>query len=190
MHMSTATATKRIVNGVDTVALKQLVDHAAVGGRNAQVKFGVATHWRGGAKSETRVEGYEFAGRRVEKDFSILIDEPRELCGANTQPNPQEMLMAAFNACMLVGYVAGATLHGITLEHLSIETEGALDLRGFLGLDATVKPGYDEIRYTVRIKGDGTAAQFQKIHETVIATSPNRWNVANPIRLTSALVVE
>ena len=188
--MSTAIASETTVNGVDTIALKKLVDGAARGGRDAQVKFAVATHWRGGAKSETRVDAYEFAGRRVEKDFSILIDEPKELCGTNTQPNPQEMLMAAFNACMLVGYVAGATVHGIELEDLSIETEGELDLRGFLGLDASVKPGYDAIHYTVRIKGNGTPEQFQKIHDTVIATSPNRFNIANPIKLTSDLVVQ
>jgi uncharacterized OsmC-like protein len=188
--MITAVQSRKVVNGVDTLALKQLIDNTAQGGRNAQVRFGVATHWRGGAKSETRVTGYEFAGRRVPKDFSVHIDEPRELCGSNTQPNPQEMLMAAFNACMLVGYVAGATVHGIELESLTIETEGELDLRGFLGLDAKVKPGYDQIHYTVRIKGDGTPEQFQKIHETVIATSPNRWNIANPIKLTSDLVIE
>jgi hypothetical protein len=63
-------------------------------------------------------------------------------------------------------------------------------LRGFLGLDATVKPGYDEIHYTVRIKGDGKPEQFEKIHQNVIATSPNRFNLANPIKLTANLVVE
>lgn len=188
--MITETKSKRIVNGVDTVALKQLIENAATGGTNASVKFGVATEWRGGASSETRVEGYEIAGRRVEKDFSIHADEPRELCGANSAANPQELLMAAFNSCMLVGYVAGATLNGIELESLTIETEGELDLRGFLGLDSSVKPGYDELHYTVRIKGDGTPEQFQKIHETVCATSPNRFNVSNPIRVTSDLVVE
>jgi uncharacterized OsmC-like protein len=187
--MSTAIAAKRTVNGVDTVALRQLIDTSARGGRDAQVKFAVATHWRGGAQSETVVEAYEFAGRRVEKDFSILIDEPKELCGGNTQPNPQEVLMAAFNACMLVGYVAGATVHGIELESLSIETEGRLDLRGFLGLDPNVKPGYDQIHYTVKIKGNGTAQQFEAIHRNVIATSPNRFNLANPIKLTSDLLV-
>jgi hypothetical protein len=99
------------------------------------------------------------------------------------------MLMAAFNACMLVGYVAGATVNGIDLDSVVIETSGELDLRGFLGL-AKVKPGYDSLHYTVRIKGDGTPEQFQKIHETVIATSPNRWNLANPIKLSSDLIVE
>jgi hypothetical protein len=52
-----------------------------------------------------------------------------------------------------------------------------------------VKPGYDELHYTVRIKGNGTAEQFKEIHDAVIKTSPNRWNIANPIKLTSDLIV-
>jgi len=98
--------------------------------------------------------------------------------------------MAAFNSCMVVGYVANAALQGIEVESLSIESEGDLDLRGFLGLDSKVKPGYDQIHYVLRIKGSGTPEQFQQLHETVIATSPNRWNIANPIKLTSELIVE
>jgi uncharacterized OsmC-like protein len=188
--MITASKWQKVVNGVDTEALKQMAGNAAHGGRQAQVKFGVATHWRGGTKTETRVTGYEFAGRRVAKDFSILSDEPRELCGENTQPNPQELLMAAFNSCMVVGYVANAALRGIEIESVSIESAGELDLRGFLGLDSTVKPGYDQIHYVLRIKGSATHEQFQQLHETVIATSPNRWNIANPIKLTSELIVE
>ena len=97
--------------------------------------------------------------------------------------------MAALNACMTVGYVAGCAMHGIVLESLEIETEGELDLRGFLGIDPNVKPGYDEVRYTVHIKGNGTPAQFRDIHETVMRTSPNYFNVANPIRMKPTLVV-
>jgi hypothetical protein len=91
---------------------------------------------------------------------------------------------------MVVGYVAGAAMNNIKLQNLTIETEGELDLRGFLGLDPKVKPGYDQIHNTVHIKGNGTPEQFQKIHETVMATSPNRFNLANPIRLTADLLVE
>ncbi|MGK2907578.1 MAG: OsmC family protein, partial [Desulfuromonadales bacterium] len=88
------------------------------------------------------------------------------------------------------GYAVGCAMEGIELEELRIETEGDIDLRGFLGLDPNVKPGYDEIRYTVHIKGKGTEEQFRKVHETVTATSPNRFNVANSIRLKSKLVME
>lgn len=98
--------------------------------------------------------------------------------------------MAALNACMLVGYVAGAAARGITLDSVEIETEGQLDLSGVLGIDASVKPGYDALRYTVRIKGDGTPEQFRDIHETVRKTSPNYFNVASPVRLDARLVVE
>ena len=59
--------------------------------------------------------------------------------------------MAAFNACITVGYVAGASVRGITLKSLEIRTRGELDLRGFLGLSDDVPPGYEEIDYEVRI---------------------------------------
>lgn len=185
--MSTTTTQ---INGVDVDALKQCVKDVAADPAKGKVKFAVGTAWTGGTKSTTKVDGYEIGGQSVDRQFNICIDEPHELLGSNTCPNPQEYLMAAFNACMLVGYVAGASVQGIELESVEIDTEGELDLRGFLGIDPDVKPGYDEIHYTVRIKGNGTQQQFEDIHKTVIATSPNRFNIANPIQLTADLVVE
>jgi uncharacterized OsmC-like protein len=126
----------------------------------------------------------------VHRHFTIDADEPFELLGRNTAPNPQELLMTALNACITVGYVAGAAMKGIALEKVEIETSGALDLRGFLGIDATVRPGYEAIRYVVRLKGDGTPEQFQEIHEAVMRTSPNYFNVARPVRIDAELVVE
>ncbi len=178
------------VNGFDADALKKVIDEVSEDSSKGKVKFQVSTSWKDGTKSETCVDSYEMAGQKISKNFTISIDEPVELLGENTAPNPQEVLMAAFNACMLVGYVAGASMRGIELEILKIETEGELDLRGFLGIDDSVKPGYDEIHYTVCIKGNGTRDQFQENHKTVMATSPNRWNIANPIKLQSDLVVE
>src|SRR5262245_35176897 len=124
LHMSVAIETSSVLNGIDRTALKQLVENVAGDARQGKVKFAVETSWRGGARTETRVDTWDLAGRRYKRDFSIHSDEPRELCGTNTQANPQELLMAAFNACMTVGYVAGATMHGIELESLVIETEG------------------------------------------------------------------
>ena len=91
---------------------------------------------------------------------------------------------------MTVGYVALCALNGIELEKLEIETEGEIDLRGFLGLDPTVAPGYEQLDYTVRIKGDGTPEQFEQIHKMVQATSPNYHNIARAVALNARLVVE
>jgi hypothetical protein len=94
------------------------------------------------------------------------------------------------NACMLVGYVTASAMAAVTLTKLEIESTGELDLRGFQNIDPRVKPGYDTIHYTVRIGGDGTPEQFEQIHQAVTRLSPNRFNIAMPIRLEATLLVE
>lgn len=76
------------------------------------------------------------------------------------------------------------------LTKLEIETTGELDLRGFLNIDPRVKAGYDRLRYTVRINGNGTQEQFENIHQSVIRHSPNRFNLTMPVQLEASLVVE
>ncbi|MEE8453067.1 MAG: OsmC family protein [Thermoguttaceae bacterium] len=178
------------LNSIDTDALKQTVREVSSDPAKGLVKFEVTTSWTDGPKSETAVTAWEIGGQRIERDFTIQIDEPPELLGTNTAPNPQELLMAAVNGCMLAGYVVGCSLKGIELESLTIETHAELDLRGFLGIDKTVKPGYDEIHQTVRIKGNGTAEQFREVHETVMASSPNYFNMTHPITMHPQLIVE
>jgi hypothetical protein len=56
--------------------------------------------------------------------------------------------------------------------------------------DAAVPPGYDNLSYVVRIKGNGTREQFAEIHKMVMATSPNFYNVSRPVDLNATLVVE
>ena len=99
------------------------------------VGFDVTTRWTGQTRSETTVDGFTLGGERIARSHKIVADEPCELLGADSAPNPQELLMAAFNACIMVGYVAGASLKGINLESVEIRTKGELDLRGFLGLE-------------------------------------------------------
>lgn len=185
-----ATNTNTMPNGVNAPVVTELIEAVKQDPAKGMTHWGVTTRWMGGCVSETDVTGYEIGGRRVKQDYRIRIDEPRELGGSDTMPNPQEYLLAATNACMMVTYVALATLQGITLESLEIETEGEIDLRGLFGLDESVNPGYNELTYTVRMKGDGTEEQFQQIHEMVKATSPNYANMARAIAMRSRLVVE
>ena len=188
-----ATATKptaQPVNGIDVAALTDVIRDVTADPAKGAVQFHVTTAWQGQTRSRTMVESYRLGGQDIPRRFQTVIDEPLELLGTNTAPNPQETLMAALNACMMVGYVVGAAVEGITLEKVEIETRGELDLRGFLGIDPAVRPGYESMQYTVRIKGDGTPEQFAKIHDTVRRTSPNYFNIAQPIRLDATLVVE
>ena len=180
---------KSQVNGLDLNALGEVVEAIQEDAGQAKVSFDVVTRWQGQTRSETTVNGFTIAGERVARSHKIVADEPVELLGSDGAPNPQELLMAAVNACMTVGYVAGASLKGITLDGLEIRTSGNLDLRGFLGLDDRVPPGYEAIDYEVRISGNGTREQFAEIHETVMKTSPNYFNLNRPIRMNGTLKV-
>ena len=188
--MATVATKQGRVNGLDVDALTNVIREITEDPAKGHVEFRVRTEWRGQTRSRSAVTSYTIGGQKVHRAFTIDADEPFELLGRNTAPNPQELLMTALNACITVGYVAGAAVKGITLDKLEIETAGALDLRGFLGIDASVPPGYDTIRYVVRIKGNGTREQFQEIHDTVIKTSPNYFNITRPVRLDAQLTVE
>ena len=99
---------KNRANGLDLAALGAVVDAIESDPSQALVGFDVTTRWTGQTRSETTVEGYTMAGERITRTHKIVADEPCELLGGDSAPNPQELLMAAFNACITVGYVAGA----------------------------------------------------------------------------------
>jgi uncharacterized OsmC-like protein len=176
-------------NGLDLDALNQVVESIGRDPANALVAFRVTTDWHGQTRSRSSVESYVIGGNEVPRSFTIDADEPNELLGSNIAPNPQELLMSAINACMMVGYVAQASIRGITLESCRIETSGELDLRGFLGLADDVPAGYRQLDYRVHIKGNGTAEQFEDIHQAVMKTSPNYFNIARPVRMNGVLEI-
>jgi uncharacterized OsmC-like protein len=190
MDAQTKTAEPAVVNGINVDDLFALIESVRRDTTKGKTSWRVTTTWQGQTRSRTRVDGFGIGGEQVPRQFSIDIDEPCELGGTNRFANPQEHLIAALNACMTVGYVAQCAVRGITLESLEIETDGEIDLRGFLGIDPSVLRGYENLSYVVRIKGSGTKEEFAEIHEAVMATSPNFYNVSQPVALKPTLVVE
>lgn len=185
--MLDVTTAKPPVNGIDLQALDETIEAIGRDPSLAAVGFHVSTEWKGQTRSETKVESYRIGGKEVKRSFTITADEPEELLGTNRAPNPQELLMSAVNACMMVGYVAQASVRGINLTECRIETDGELDLRGFLGLDDSVPPGYRRLNYRVHLAGDGTREQYEEIHRAVMSTSPNYFNMARPIEMSGTL---
>jgi uncharacterized OsmC-like protein len=190
MNTTVAPTKPNIVNGINVDDLVALLARVKQDTSQGKTTWCVTTTWQGQTRSRADVSGFTIGGAEVLRQFSFDIDEPYELGGSNAFANPQEYLLAALNACMTVGYVAQCAIRGITLTRLAIETEGEIDLRGFLGIDLTVPPGYKSLRYTVRLSGDGTPEQFAEIHAAVLATSPNVYNIANAVALQPTLVVE
>ena len=190
MSAQSKTTEPTVVNGINVDDLFALIDDIKREPEKGKTNWHVITTWQGQTRSRAEIESYDIGGEKVPRRFSIDIDEPRELGGSNKFANPQEHLIAALNACMTVGYVAQCAVRGIALESLTIETDGEIDLRGFLGIDPGVPQGYENLSYTVRIKGNGTKEQFAEVHEAVMATSPNFYNLSQPVALKPTLIVD
>ena len=190
MLTKTETTKPKVVNGINVDDLFALIDGVKGDAAKGKTHWRVRSAWQDQTRSRAHIDGLTIGGQYVPRQFSFDIDEPCEIGGSNRFANPQEHLLAALNACMMVGYVAQCAVRGITLEKLEIETDGEIDLRGFLGIDSAVPPGYKNLSYVVRIKGNGTREQFAEIHKAVMATSPNFHNVSRPVDLKPTLFVE
>ena len=187
--MSITTHPASLVNGIDTEALRSCIAGCEQDPANAQTHWHIRSTWMGGTRTDHQIDACHIAGERIDRSFTIKIDEPHQLCGSNLFANPQEYLLSALNACMMVGYAAVAALMDIRLESLEIETSGDIDLRAFLGIDPSLAPGYESLTQTVRISADATDAQLRTLHDTVKATSPNFYNLTRAVPTNSTLVI-
>src|SRR6266849_6280310 len=54
-----------------------------------------------------------------------IVDEPPQLLGDDTAPNPTEALLAALGTCVSVGIQANAAARGWTVRGIELDTDGA-----------------------------------------------------------------
>lgn len=178
------------INGINVPALKSYIEEVKQNSESAMIDYKVNLQWQGGTKSKVTTKGIQLGDQSLERNFSFIIDEPKQILGENTNPTPQEYLLGGMGACMVVGYSVGASVMGITLDKLEIDLEAGLDLRGFLEVNPEAPVGFKDVKYTIRVKGNGTKEQYEKIHQTVIKASPNRATIADAITIIPNLVVE
>jgi uncharacterized OsmC-like protein len=179
-----APAKKRMLNGIDTQALFDTIDAIKADPSKGSCRFFATTEWRGGTVSLAQISRYRLGGADIPQSYTIAADEPNALLGTDTAANPQMLLYAAINSCVMNTFVVNAAAKGIRLETLEIDLEGELDLRGFLGIDPSINAGYTELTLVCRVKGDGTPEQYAECLEAGTKYSPNFQTItrAVPVR--------
>lgn len=109
------------------------------------------------------------------------------LLGGNAGPNAVEAILHALASCLAVGFVYNAAAQGITVESLNFDLEGDLDLQAFLGLSEDVRPGFENIRLTYRVKSDAPREKIEALCDYVQRTSPVLDMLRNPVPVSVAL---
>lgn len=145
---------------------------------NGQVVFAASATASTGVSSEVKL-----------RSFSVTVDEPPTLGGTDTAPNPVEYYLAALLSCQVVTYRFWAERLGIQVDDLSLTAEGDLDVRGFFGLDAQVRPGFTAVRVVATIAGPASDDDYRRLQETVEQHCPVQDLTANPTPISTELLV-
>jgi uncharacterized OsmC-like protein len=155
----------RPINGVDVDKLFETIDAVKETPILAKFRFQARNEWLGGGHTRTTIGNFHGVTEEHSHTQTIVhdADEPPLLLGHDRGANPVEYLLTALCGCVTTAMVYHAAAKGIHLEEVESRIEGDVDLRGFLGLDKSVRPGYTGIRMTFKIKGDVPDDQLEEI---------------------------
>jgi len=183
--------TTQTFNGVNVDQLVQTIDHVKQNPNLAKCKFRAETEWVSGAHSRTRIKDFYAAGQEDtsrKQPFILEGDEPPVLLGENHAPNAVETVLHALASCLAVGFIYNAAAQGIQVDNMTFEMEGDLDLRAFLGIDQSHRPGYENIRLTYRVESDAPRDKILELCAYVQETSPVLDMLRNPVPVSVELV--
>jgi uncharacterized OsmC-like protein len=150
----------------------------------AKFQFRARNRWIDGGVNRSTIRDFYGAGgedRSRSTAFEFTNGEPPVLLGDNEGANPVEFLLHALAGCVTTTFVLHATARGIRIEELSTELEGDLDVRGLLGLDESVSPGYERIRIRMHVKADCPDEELDELLAYTQRHSPVCNTVCRPV---------
>lgn len=124
------------------------------------------------------------------RDFPVMsVDEPPELGGGDAGMNPVELVLVALGTCQEIMFAAYSSFMGIKLDECKVEVKGYLDLRGLLGLDSSITPGYQKIVYETKLTSSASDSELLKLIEVVEGHCPVLDILTRPQVLTGKAIV-
>jgi uncharacterized OsmC-like protein len=172
------------MNGLDVQTAFDTIDALKADTSLARFQFRARNTWIDGGTNRSTIRDFYGAGREDDSrtsDFEFTNGEPPILLGNNEGANPVEFLLHALAGCVTTTFVLHATARGITITELSTELEGDMDLRGLLGLDDSVSPGYEQIRIRLKVKADCSDEQLDDLLAYTEQHSPVCNSVCRPV---------
>jgi len=122
------------------------------------------------------------------REHLVKSDYAEAAGGDNQAPNPIELLLAAMAACIEAAFYEFAVHEGFTINALTVDVEGTLDLRGLFMLD-DVSAGFKDLRYTFNIESPDDEARIREFAEKVIAHCPVVDSLRKPTQVSGQITV-
>jgi uncharacterized OsmC-like protein len=173
-----------LMNGLDVQAAVDTIGAIKADPSLARFQFRARNTWVNGGENRSTIRDFYGAGREDDSRttaFEFTNGEPPVLLGNNEGANPVEFLLHALAGCVTTTFVLHAMARGIAIRELSTQLEGDLDLRGLLGLDDSLSPGYEQIRIKMNVKADCSDEELDDLLAYTQQHSPVCNTVCRPV---------
>lgn len=172
-----------MINNLNLDALQEFKKSVEHQHNNGILKGGIKSVWQTGTEVKIQTQDFTLGSSVIKHNFSFSVDEPRELLGQHSAPSPLDHFLAGLSSCMTITFIAIASSKGIKINHLTLDINTEIDLRGFLGIVKTVPTGFDVANYVFNIDGEASQEELQEIANDVIKLSPNYYSITNKVKM-------
>lgn len=168
------TENEKIVNGVNVSKLFGTVTAIQENPTIAKFNFRAKGKWVAGGHNRTTIKDFSGACQSHDRKDSFVFekDEPPVLLGEDHGATPVEYALAALNGCLTTSLIYHAAAQGVKIEEVESTLSGDIDLHGFLGMDESVRNGYEKINVTFKIKSDASEEKLRELVELAQKRSP------------------
>jgi uncharacterized OsmC-like protein len=131
----------------------------------AEFQWRATCEWQNGTHSRSTVEGFFGLGQEQNhrSQYSFEADHPEVFASEDNGATPAEHALVALASCLTAGVAAVAQNREIQLHKVSATIEGAMDVRGILGMDSDVRNGFSDIKVTYDIDADASSDDIKAL---------------------------
>jgi uncharacterized OsmC-like protein len=165
---------EKVVNGVSVTKLFGTINAIQENPTIAKFNFRAKGKWVNGGHNRTTINEFYGAGQTHVRSqpFVYEMDEPPVLLGENYGANAGEYALTALSGCLTTALIYNAAAQGIKIEEVETTLSGDVDLHGFLGLDESVRNGFQKIHVTFSIKSNAPEEKLRELMELAQKRSP------------------
>jgi uncharacterized OsmC-like protein len=184
----TSVDTPAAANGLPIDKLLQSREALSAAPQAAAFQWRARSEWVRGVHSRTTVDGFSGLGAEQahRSPFVLDVDHPELFHADDEGATPMELVLAALAGCLTAGVASVATMRGVRLRSVVATLTAEHDLRGTLGIDPEVRPGFDRVRVRYEIDADASRSDV----EAILAQSQKRSAVFDVLTNPTTVVVE
>jgi uncharacterized OsmC-like protein len=125
--------------------------------------------------------------------WKLVADQGAGDGGSGLGPDPGVYGRAALGSCLAMGYAQWADYMDIPIGSISVTVEADYDAAGQIGIDDSVAPGWEAMRYRVEISSPAPEAKVREMVQYADRLSPllddfrRALSVSGEVDITSAV---